>query len=71
MNVREQYQKKLTSPKEAVKRIVDGDIIDVHGSAQTSVVLLSELYPKRRIKQCYRQQLAVFLRSRPVSFGLQ
>ncbi len=47
MNVREQYQKKLTSPKEAVKRIVDGDIIDVHGSAQTSVVLLSELYLRK------------------------
>ena len=47
MNVREQYQKKLTSPKEAVKRIVDGDIIDVHGSTQTSVVLLNELYQRK------------------------
>ncbi len=47
MNFQDTYESKKTSLQNAVECIVDGDIIEVQGSAQTSSALLNELYQRK------------------------
>jgi 4-hydroxybutyrate CoA-transferase len=47
MNFKNEYAKKMTTPFEAVGRIINGDRINVQASSQTSVILLNELYKRK------------------------